>query len=411
MKIRLNHPLSANFFSLAAYQGINYLLPLLSIPFLSRMLGDTYFGLYAFGWAVSQYLVMVTDFGFNLSATKYISIHREDAQTINKYLNAVYLARILLGILCFLVLIVLVLFVNKFKGHALFFLLFFGVVLGNIMTPLWFFQGMEKMKYMTIFNIVAKLTSFLPMFVVIRSEADYLWVPIFFSIGYIFAGIISLYIVYVKEKMRCFFPDIKDVWYALKDSSSYFLSRLSSSMFSYVNVLVLGMATTYETVGFYAKAEKLYQAYNQLLTPVTGVLFPHIAKTKDIPFFKKIYRIISRVNIPLIALLFVGAPLLMWLIYGDYSPETVDIFRILICACLFTVPSMLLGYPFLAALGHATYVNYTIIIVSVIHLLCIVLLFTTGMMSIYTMAAMTVVSELLLFLFRYKAVIKYKLFK
>lgn len=118
-----------------------------------------------------------------------------------------------------------------------------------------------------------------------------------------------------------------------------------------------------------------------------------------------------KLNIPLIAAAIAGAGILMALVYADPSAETVTVFRILMCACVVTIPSMLLGYPFLAALGHATYVNLVIVIVSVIHVTGIFILYYFGWLSIYTMAVMVIVSELLLFLLRLKAVVKHRLFQ
>ncbi|MDH6343479.1 PST family polysaccharide transporter [Parabacteroides sp. PFB2-12] len=411
MKLGLDKPMVTNFFSLVSYQGINFLLPLIAFPFLFRMLGDEYFGIYSFGWALVQNLVMITDFGFNLSATKYISMHKHDLGVVNRYVNSVFIARILLGIVCFLILLVLVTFVAKFKEHALFFLLFFGVIIGNIMSPMWFFQGMEKMKYITLFNVTAKLLTFIPIFILIRGIQDYLWIPISFSGGYLLAGGVSLYIIYGKEKMKCFMPHFKEIREAIKDSSTYFLSRVSVALFTTVNVLVLGLVANYEMVSYYSRAEKFYQAYNLLLSPVTGVLFPHMAKTRDIPFYKRILFTISKWNIPLVILIIIGSKLLLTTIYADSGEETVLVFRILMCGCFITIPSMLLGYPFLAALGHANYTNLTIIIVSIIHVIGVVLLYSFGFLSIYTMAIMVVLSEIILFLFRSNAVKKYKLFK
>ena len=95
MEIRkkLKTPMVINFISLALLQGVNYLLPLLSFPFLFRVLGVERWGLVTFGYSLMQYFVMFTDFGFNLSATKFISEHRNDLQKINSYLNSAMIGR------------------------------------------------------------------------------------------------------------------------------------------------------------------------------------------------------------------------------------------------------------------------------------------------------------------------------
>jgi PST family polysaccharide transporter len=408
----LKKPMMQNFVSLVLLQGVNYLLPLLSFPFLFRVLGVERWGLISVGYALIQYFVLFTDFGFNLSATKYISIHRDDKERVNRYLNSAFICRIVLGFLSFLILFILISTIGRFRQEATFYLLYFGIVAGNIMFPMWFFQGMEKMKYITIFNIVAKLASFVPFFLFIRKPGDYILVPVFYTIGYVFAGIISIYIIYFKERMKWFLPTFAEIKFAFKDSSTYFLSRISVSIFTYTNSFVLGLVCGNTAAGYYTAAEKLYQAYNQLLTPLTGVLFPYMAKSRDIHFFKKIFKCITSTNVILLAGILLASCWIIQVIYGQAGQEgSLTVFRILLFGCFFTIPSILLGYPFLAAVGYSSYTNWTVILVSLLHLFGLAILFFSGYFTINTVAALVVVAELLLLAFRLRAVVHYKLFK
>lgn len=407
----LNKTMAQNFVALVLLQGVNYLLPLLTFPFLLRVLGVERWGLVSIGYALIQYFVLFTDFGFNLSATKYISSHKEDIRLVNRYLNSAFICRIFLGIISFIVLFLLISIFDRFNQEARFYLLYFGIVIGNIMFPMWFFQGMEKMKYITVFNIVAKLVSFIPFFIFIREPEDYILVPFFYTIGYIFAGFISIYIIYFKEKMNWFLPTWAEVKFALSDSSTYFLSRLSVSLFTYSNSFILGLVCGNVAAGYYSAAEKLYQAYNWLLTPFTGVLFPHMSNKRDIPFFKKTLKIILPLNIVLLTGILLCSDWIIQLVYGALEqPDSLYVFRILMVGCFWTIPSLLLGYPFLAAMGHASYTNWTLVIVSVFHISGLILLFASGILTIYSVAMMVVLAELLLFALRIRGVHRFKLF-
>jgi PST family polysaccharide transporter len=403
-------PMMQNFVSLVLLQGINYLLPLLTFPFLFRVLGVEYWGLVTFGYTFIQYLVILTDFGFNLSATKYISTHRESAYLINRYLNSAFICRLLLAGASFLLLLLLTTLFDKFRQESLFFISYFGIVIGSALFPMWYFQGMEKMKYITIFNIVAKSVSVIPFFIFVRKPQDYALVPVFYSIGFILAGLISIYIIYFREKMKWFVPALNEIRFVFADSFTYFLSRLSLSMFTNINTFIIGLVCGNTAVGYYAAAEKLYQAYNQLLIPFTGVLFPHIAKTRNVSFFKRTLKYICPANIILLTGMMLASSQLIQIIYGPPAQEgSLMVFRILMCACFFTIPSMLLGYPFLAAMGHAHYTNWTVVIVSLFHIAGLSLLFALGFLSIYSVAALVVFSETLLCMFRVRGVKKYKL--
>ncbi|MDR1200769.1 MAG: oligosaccharide flippase family protein [Tannerellaceae bacterium] len=408
----LKKPMTQNFVSLVLLQGVNYLLPLVSFPFLFRVLGFERWWLISIGYALIQYFVLFTDFGFNLSATKYISVHRDDNVRVNRYLNSAFICRILLGFVGFIILFILISTVGRFRQDASFYLLYFGIVVGNIMFPMWFFQGVEKMKYITIFNIVAKLISFIPFFIFIRKPEDYMLVPLFYTTGYIFAGLVSIYIIYFKERMKWFLPTSAEIKFAFKDSSTYFLSRISVSVFTYSNSFVLGLVCGNAAAGYYTAAEKLYQAYNQLLTPFTGVLFPYMAQARDIHFFKKIFRRITVGNVFLLTGILLASYWIIQVVYGEAAQAgSLTVFRILLFGCFFTIPSMLLGYPFLAAIGYASYTNWTIFIVSLLHLSGLAILFFSGCLTINTVAALVVVAELLLLTFRLRAVVHYKLFK
>lgn len=411
IKSKLKSPMAINFISLALLQGVNYLLPLLSFPFLFRVLGVERWGLVTFGYSLMQYFVMFTDFGFNLSATKYISEHRNDLQKINSYLNSAMIGRFILCGISLAILLALISYFDKFSTESIFYLLYFGIILGNVMFPMWFFQGMENMKYITVFNIVAKSLSFIPFFIFIRKPEDYIYVPIFYSIGFVLAGIVSLFIVYFKMGMKWYFTSISQISSSLKDSSAYFLARASTSLFTTSNSFLLGLVCGNTMVGYYSAAEKLYQAYNQLLSPFTGVLFPHIAKSRDVLFFKKIFYRITFTNLFCVAAALLLASYVLDIVYGTADPNILEVFRILVTACFVTIPSMLLGYPFLAAMEHPLYTNYTVMTTSVVHITGLVVLYIYGAISPITVAMMVVMSETLLILFRIWGVRRFRLFQ
>ena len=411
IKGKLNNPMATNFISLVLLQGVNYLLPLLSFPFLFRILGVERYGLVTFGYALMQYFVMFTDFGFNLSATKYISQHRNNLRAINAYLNSAMIGRVVLCFISFIVLLVLISTFDKFRSESTLYILFFGIIIGNVMFPMWFFQGMENMKYITIFNIVAKSLSFIPFFIFIRGPEDYLYVPICYSIGFILAGLVSLCIVYYKMGMRWYITPASQIKCALKDSSTYFLSRASTSLFTTSNSFLLGLVCGNTAVGYYSAAEKLYQAYNQLLSPFTGVLFPHIAKSRDVAFFKKVFYRIAVLNILSVGLVLMLASYVLQIVYGTSDANILQIFRTLICACFVTMPSMLMGYPFLAAMGHPLFTNWTVICTSVLHITGLFILYLLHSLTPVNVAMMVVFSASLLISFRIWGIKRFQLFK
>ena len=146
-----------NFFSLYFLQLASYVLPLITLPYLVRVLGPEKFGLIAFAQAFIQYFMLLTDFGFNLSATREISIHREDKNKISRIFVSVFIVKLLLLLIAAIIIAIIVNSFDKFSSDKIVFYLTSLSIIGWVMFPQWFFQGIENMKFVTLFNISAKL--------------------------------------------------------------------------------------------------------------------------------------------------------------------------------------------------------------------------------------------------------------
>lgn len=398
-----------NAFSLAVLQGMNYLLPLITIPYLFRVLGPERYGLVAFGYAFTQYFMIVTDFGFNLSSVKFISENRENPSLVNHHVNSVIAARLLLSLISLLVLFALSSTVPRFSEERIFFLGFMGMVVGNALFPIWYFQGIEKMKFITIIHVIAKGLSVLPFFIFVRGPADYIQVPFYYSIGYVVAGLFSMYLVYYKMGLKIYLVGFLDVWKVIVSSSGYFLSRASLSLFTTSNAFILGLVCGNVHVGYYTIAEKIYQAYNALISPVNGVLFPHMAKSKDVFFFKRVFKWVSLGNLIFVLIAFSLSGFILDLLFDTNHVSSINSLRILLITCIITIPSVLLGYPFLAAMGHPKYTNFTVMVSAIFHVSGLTVLWILGMISVESVSIMVLLTELLLFINRIYGVKKFKL--
>lgn len=270
--------LFSNIYYLGLLQGVNYLLPLLTLPYLSRILGPSNIGIIAFSGAIIAYFILITDFGFNLSATRQVSINRNNIYEVNNIFSSVLIIKTGLMILCFLFLILLNLLLkwDVLEFHV--FLITFGMVVGRVIDMFWVFQGYEKMKYITYLNIISRLFFTFGVFVFVNSKSDLLVVPILTSLGYIFSGIISLYLVYTKLKIRFVLQPIKSIIFQIKEGWHLFLSTVISSFYTTSSTIILGIFTNSTTVGYYSSADKIIQAAKSIYTPISQAIFPFLSK-------------------------------------------------------------------------------------------------------------------------------------
>lgn len=405
----ISNSLIGNFISLVTLQGVNYLLPLLVIPFLFNRLGVDYYGLVNFTIAFSQYFIMFTEFGFGLSGTRYIANNRDDHRKINNYLNSALLSRSILSIVSFVIYVALIYTIPSFREEKLFVLLFFGQVIGNVISPYWFFQGMEKMKFITILTIVSKLVSITPLFFLVHSKNDICIIPILYSAGSILGGIICMYLIAKKFKMKYYFTSIREVWHVSTDSCNYFLSRISVSLFTNTNTFIIGLVLGNTAVGYYALADKAYQALNGIYQPLISTIFPYMTNNRNKSFFKKIFSITNLINLIVILFVSIFAKELLNLIFHNVNEYCIKTLQILMFASLVSLPNTLIGYPYLAAFGHPNFTNLSLIASSLIHISGVLFLLLIGEVSLYTIAWMVVITETFLLCYRSWGIYKYKL--
>ncbi len=270
--------LRSNFISLTMLQTANYILPLITLPYLVKTLGVEYFGLLAFATATITYFGILTDYGFNLTATKEISIHREDNKRVIEIFSAVMSIKFILLLISFAILLLLISIVDKFSEHWEIYLLTFGTVVGQVLFPVWFFQGMEKMKYITYLNLLSKSIFTTAIFIFVQDKSDFFLVPLLLSIGAIVSGVISLYIIYKEFHISFKIESKETLKEYLLDGWHVFLSRFYLSLYTTTNILLLGLMTNNIAVGYYSIAEKIVVAIGGLFDPINQTIYPYLAR-------------------------------------------------------------------------------------------------------------------------------------
>lgn len=273
--LRNNKVLLSNFFSLSIFQFINYLVPLLLMPFLIKTIGMEKFGLVMFAQAFMQYFVILTDFGFNYIATKEISKNRNNQKLISEIVSSVYSIKIILLVVSFLILNLLILSVEKlYINHNLIYISF-GIVIGQVLFPIWLFQGFEKMRIMVIINALSKILILSPVFLLIHSESDFMIFPLLWSLSFIAAGIFSIFYIKKYFKIEYKIQKISVLIKYYNQSKDIFISNGVSSLYLTSNPVILGFVSTETALAYYTIAEKSVRVIRYVLSPITQALFPH----------------------------------------------------------------------------------------------------------------------------------------
>ena len=305
-----------NFFSLLSLQGTNYILPLITFPYLIQVLGVEYFGLLAFATAMIMYFNVITDYGFNLSATREISVHRDNPEKIIEIFSAVMTIKVVLMIVSFIVLTLIVFSFEKFSSDWEIYFLTFGTVIGQVLFPVWFFQGMERMKYISYLNIFSKILFTAAIFMFVKEQSDYYLVPLFTSVGFIVAGIWSQVLIYREFNVRFKLQSTSVLKEYLIDGWHIFVSRVYVNIYTTTNLILLGLFTNNTVVGYYAIAEKIVVAIGGVFQPANQAIYPYLAR-KYKENFELFINFVKKIALVFLAISFA------FFIFAEYFKDTI----------------------------------------------------------------------------------------
>ena len=212
-----------NFFSLTLLKALTYLLPLITFPYLIRVLGIDKFGLVMFAQATMYYFQILVDFGFNLSATREVALNAKNKSKLNEIISSVFSIKLVLLIISGLLLLLILSVFDRFSDESLIYYYSFLKVIAFAFFPVWFFQGIEKMKYVTIINIISKVIFTILIFVFIQSEKDYLLVPLVDAFGFMIGSLVALYYVFKRFNHSFVFNKFTIIKQSFIDSSMFFI--------------------------------------------------------------------------------------------------------------------------------------------------------------------------------------------
>ena len=289
-----NRKLLGNTASLYVLQGISFIVPLITIPYLIRVLGTNNFGLLAFSGSLIAYFQVIVDYGFNLSATREISIHRNDQNRISNLFCSVFLVKIILVAASCALLTGIIFTIPRFQPDKYLFFWLFASVAGSTLMPTWLFQGLERMAYITIFNLITKVAVTCLYFVFIKTPADYMWFAYLNSGATCIIGLISFIFAIFTFRINLIIPTFADCKKCLLEGFQIFISQASVTLFTNTNTFILGIYANNQIVGSYAVAEKIVRALISMTGPVGAAIYPRISimfsesQSRAIRFLKKV---------------------------------------------------------------------------------------------------------------------------
>jgi len=330
IKINLKNQLIKNFTYLSIVQLLNILLPLILIPYLLRILKSYNYGLIVYAQSIIAYIVILVNFGFDFSATKNISKNSNNKAKINEITSSVIIIKLLFFGISIIILFGIFFVVSIRKEMILLLLFSMHMVLMDIIIPIWFFQGIEKMKPISISILITKLVYVVLVFLFIKKEEDFLLVPVLNLVGVFIGGTYSLYLIFAKYSVKLYLPKKNIIIFYIKDSFALFLSRISSQVYVYASKFLIGTFIGLNELAYYDIAEKVVRVIKLPQYILSQVLFPRFSKKIDKHIYKRMQLISLLFVILAIIAIYNFAPFIITLINNESNELATRILRILI---------------------------------------------------------------------------------
>ena len=336
-------------------QGLNYLIPLFVWPYLIVVLGAEGFGIVGFALAFVQFLMLVVDFGFNLTATKQIAT-ADSQDAIDAVSSATLYAKMLLfGVAVIIGAVVLCL--PQFAVYRVAVAMLLPMLLSSVFSMQWLYQGTGNIRRLWIINSACRLVIIPLTFVIVKGAADVLAAVGIQAAAYFVSALAGL--VWALRKRLFVFR--RSSWQAvrasLRESLPLFVSTATSSVYAMLLVVVLGYFAATQEVGLYSAVEKIIRvACYALLIPALQVCYPQISKlaATDKQAALRMVRLLCgglvAVMLVIGCVLFFGGEQLMALMGKDYTGSA-QLFRIMAFIPVFVVISGVYGQLDLIAIG------------------------------------------------------------
>lgn len=390
---------SKNIIMLYLMNATQLLLPLITLPYLSRILSVEGYGIVTYTKSVNAYIVLLIEFGFILSGTREIAEKNDNIYEIKKILSAITIGKLILSVFALAILSIMVYFIPILRSNITFALLSFVSPFLSIFLFDYVFRGLELMQIVTYRYLVMKGFSTALTFICIKSENDLLLIPILDIFGSI-AAIVLVFLEMKKLNLGFVHVKFKDVVDRLETSAIYFLSSIATTAFGALNTLLVGIYLNSKQVAYWGLLMTLVGAIQTMYSPISDGIYPRMVVTKSLRLFVKVITFF-------IPFLIIGSIFILWqsnfiisIIAGRKYEIVSSYLKLSIPLIDISFFSILVGWPLLGAIGKVKQVTESTVGTAIFQIVGLVMLIVLEKFSITNLILLRTITELFMALFR-----------
>ncbi|SPB14712.1 polysaccharide biosynthesis protein [Caballeronia novacaledonica] len=322
-----------NFTILMTLQVSTYLAPLLTLPWLTRVLGPAEYGRLSFGMAFTAYFISITNYSFSLTATPKISINRASREQRSKIFWETIVTQAALAFAGLFVVIALTSFIPYLEEYRKLLLIGYGMAIGAMLIPTWYFQGIEDLGMLSLFVFIGRALSIPAMYLFVHEREDVYIAMTVNALVPLLSGISICTYLYFRRELDFAPVSLSTIRGRLKDGWAVFMATSVVDIYASSNIVLLTFISGNVAAGYFAAADKLIRAALNMLSPLKTAAYPrvsflmHHAKDDAFAFLRKMFVVQGLIVSMISVCIFFGAPLAVKLLYGPKFLPTVEVLR------------------------------------------------------------------------------------
>ena len=383
---RATHGLRKNILALYVVQVLNFALPLISVPYLVRVLGASSYGLLALAGALIVYFAAFTDFGFGTAGTRAAAAARDDPRQLGALLASVTIVR--LGLMCIALLALAALLISspRFAEHAAVYAASALTLLGTALFPNWLLQGLEAMRTLALATVTGRLVAVGLIFALVHDPEDVALAAALQSLSLLIALLVVAGPLIRLVPSQHWKADRQQIPTLFADSRNAFICSGAVTLYTSATTLVLGFFAPTALVGAFSAASKIVVAISSMLwAPISQGVYPRLAallSRRDSVASERLQTLILRALLPLAALitlvLWLFAEPLVHIVLGSGMEPAIGVLRVLAPLPALLILSNYFGVLVLFAHGEFAAVSRFQVAVAVVSLLWLLPLVQLG---------------------------------
>ncbi|MFH7766058.1 oligosaccharide flippase family protein [Acinetobacter sp. BSP-28] len=280
-----------NYFFMTFLQFLNSFFYLAIYPYLILKLGVVQYGVYVFCLSIVTFFIFLVNFGFDIPALKIIAENSQDSRVKSKIMSEVFFSKLYLALLSSVIFLLIISAISIFRIHFNMMLMTYLQVIGAVFLPLWYFQALQKMKILTIIQVLIKVLTLPFIFLFVQDKSD-VWVfSLISSLGVLFSSFIALIYILRWDKIKIEYKKIKEVFHLYKESLPYFFSVIAGVTKEQCVVVLLGTFFGMKEVALYDLAMKIISIPRTIFVSLNTAIFPKIINSLNNKIIKRIIKL------------------------------------------------------------------------------------------------------------------------